>query len=143
MKLVKNNPYVIRILFIYVTVLTFLSACSGSSDQLKEGDITEKSSLQPSIPASAYLEHNETYNPESVIPPQCYTKTDGDKNPCFVCHQSYTDPLRPNFVKDGSLQGNYEFSDEGMTNSWKNLFKDRTTEIQAMTLRGKVKCLVF
>lgn len=133
MKLVKNNPYVIRILFIYVTVLTFLSACSGSSDQLKEGDITEKSSLQPSIPASAYLEHNEIYNPESVIPPQCYTKTDGDKNPCFVCHQSYTDPLRPNFVKDGSLQGNYEFSDEGMTNSWKNLFKDRTTEIQAIT----------
>ena len=41
------------------------------------------------VPATAYLQHGEVYNPESVIPPQCYTKTDGVNNPCFACHQSY------------------------------------------------------
>ena len=82
------------------------------------------------IPALAYIEHNEVYNPESVIPPQCYTKTEGVNNPCYACHQSY-DAMekRPNQMGDGILQGNYEFSDVGLTNSWKNLFIDRTSLI--------------
>lgn len=79
------------------------------------------------IPATAYMEHDEVYNPESVIPPQCYTKTDGVNNPCYACHQSYTDePKRPNAMRDGHLQGVYEFSDLGLKNHWKNLFVDRT-----------------
>lgn len=102
----------------------FLSLLQGCSDSI--------SSIEE-YPAKAYLQHNETYNPESVIPPQCYTKTEGDKNPCYICHQSYQDPLRPNYVKDASLQGNYEFSDEGMKNSWKNLFKDRSKEIEKIS----------
>lgn len=78
------------------------------------------------IPALAYIEHNEVYNPESVIPPQCYTKTQGENNPCYACHQSYDrSEKRPNQMGDGTLQGNYEFSDVGLTNSWKNLFIDR------------------
>jgi hypothetical protein len=130
MKAVKNNLFSVSLLFICVTAVSFLSACSDSNGQ--EQVSTEGSISRDSIPALAYLEHDEIYNPESVIPPQCYTQTDGNKNPCYVCHQSYTDALRPNFVKDGSLQGNYEFSDEGMKNSWKNLFKDRSKEIEAM-----------
>jgi hypothetical protein len=129
MKPVKNRIFSVNLLFICITTISFLSACSDSNDQAIGAESKQKEVARDSIPASAYLEHNETYNPESVIPPQCYTKTDGDKNPCYICHQSYTDPLRPNFVKDASLQGNYEFSDEGMKNSWKNLFKDRTKEI--------------
>ncbi len=87
----------------------------------KEGD---------DIPALAYIEHNEVYNPESVIPPQCYTKTDGVNNPCYACHQSYDmSEKRPNQMGDGTLQGNYEFSDVGLTNSWKNLFIDRRSLI--------------
>ena len=79
------------------------------------------------IPALAYIEHDEVYNPESVIPPQCYTKTEGVNNPCYACHQSYDSmEKRPNQMGDGTLQGNYEFSDVGLTNSWKNLFIDRT-----------------
>ncbi|GFD82432.1 putative lipoprotein [Tenacibaculum sp. KUL118] len=82
------------------------------------------------IPALAYIAHNEVYNPESVIPPQCYTKTDGVNNPCYACHQSYDGiEKRPNQMGDGTLQGNYEFSDVGLTNSWKNLFIDRTSLI--------------
>jgi hypothetical protein len=132
MKPVSQTSFSVRLFFISITAISFTSACSDSNSQEKEPKVIEGSLSRDEIPALAYLEHNEIYNAESVIPPQCYTKTDGDKNPCYVCHQSYTDPSRPNFVKDGSLQGNYEFSDEGMTNSWKNLFKDRSKEIDAI-----------
>ena len=132
MKPVRNRFFFVNLLLVSMAVLSSLSACSGSNDQEKDNKPKEGYLSQDSIPALAYLEHNETYNPESVIPPQCYTKTGGDKNPCYICHQSYTDPLRPNFVKDASLQGSYEFSDEGMKNSWKNLFKDRSKEIDTI-----------
>ena len=109
-------------------------ADSAHSYPYREGD---------DIPALAYIEHNEVYNPESVIPPQCYTKTDGVNNPCYACHQSY-DALekRPNQMGDGTLQGNYEFSDVGLTNSWKNLFIDRTSLIAGIddaTIKKYVK----
>ena len=95
------------------------------------------------IPALAYIEHNEVYNPESVIPPQCYTKTEGVNNPCYACHQSYDSiEKRPNQMGDGTLQGNYEFSDVGLTNSWKNLFIDRTSLIAGIddaTIKKYVK----
>lgn len=132
MKPMKSRSFFVNVIFIAISALSCLGGCSEATDQAKVGEPKDSSLPQDTIPALAYLEHNEVYNPESVIPPQCYTKTDGDKNPCYVCHQSYTDPLRPNFVKDASLQGNYEFSDEGMTNSWKNLFKDRSKEISAI-----------
>lgn len=84
------------------------------------------------VPAMAFLSHNETYNLEAVIPPQCYTKTNGENNPCYVCHQTYQQP-RPNIMHDGSLQGNYEFSDLGSTNQWKNLFVNRQEKAQQIT----------
>lgn len=91
----------------------------------KEGD---------DIPALAYIEHNEIYNGESVIPPQCYTKTNGENNPCYACHQSYSDDKnRPNVMGDGSLQGDYEFSELGVKNHWKNLFVDRRPLIKEIS----------
>lgn len=81
--------------------------------------------------AEQYLADNEIYNPEAVIPPQCYTKTEGTNNPCYVCHQSYsTKEMRPNAMNDGLIQGEYIFSDVGVSNSWKNLFVDRTDMIK-------------
>lgn len=68
-------------------------------------------------------------NPEAVIPSQCYTKTEGNFNPCYVCHQSYSETRPLNYMKDGELQGEYSFSDFGATNRWSNLFKSRETEI--------------
>jgi len=86
------------------------------------------------IPALAFIEHNEVYNAESVIPPQCYTKTDGSNNPCYACHQSYKyDEKRPNTMNDGGLQGEYEFSELGTTNHWKNLFVDRSELIKDLS----------
>lgn len=68
------------------------------------------------------------YNPEAVIPPQCYTKTDGSFNPCYVCHQNPI-PGRENTMADGGLQLAYSFSDVGMTNHWANLFEDRSERV--------------
>jgi len=86
------------------------------------------------IPALAFIEHNEVYNAESVIPPQCYTKTDGSNNPCYACHQTYQyDPTRPNTMNDGGLQGEYEFSELGTKNHWKNLFVDRSELIEGLS----------
>lgn len=61
-------------------------------------------------------------NREAVIPVQCYTKTDGVSNPCWTCH---TDRNGRNEMADWELQLKYAFSEEGKTNHWGNLFKDR------------------
>lgn len=84
--------------------------------------------------ADFYIKNNKKFNVEAVIPPQCYTKTDGVHNPCYVCHQSYSkDKLRPNLMRDGVLQGSYDFSDIGTDNHWTNLFIDRTQEIEQIS----------
>ncbi|MDU0354804.1 hypothetical protein RS130_13525 [Paraglaciecola aquimarina] len=126
-------------IIIVMAVLVLLTACvdntaaerqtnqlttedTATTTEYKEGD---------NIPAIAYIEHNEVYNAESVIPPQCYTKTQGDKNPCYACHQTYKSQAhRPNTMNDGDLQGEYQFSDLGTKNHWKNLFVDRTELIK-------------
>jgi len=64
------------------------------------------------------------FNPEAVIPPQCYTRTEARSNPCYVCHQDHIEG-RENRMSDADLQEAYSFSDEGMTNHWLNLFEDR------------------
>lgn len=65
-------------------------------------------------------------NREAPIPPQCYTKTEGRANPCWVCHA----PARfPNAMVDWDLQATYSFSDAGKTNHWTNLFVDRRAAI--------------
>ncbi len=77
---------------------------------------------------------SQMYNPEGVIPPQCYTRTEGHFNPCYTCHQDT--PVgegRANRINDGELQGDYGFSDIGVTNHWLNLFQDRTDRINAIS----------
>lgn len=68
-------------------------------------------------------------NKEAVIPPQCYTKHEGEHNPCMICHQNYTYKSRPNYMFDAGLQSAYEFSDYGFTNRWENLFEDRRERV--------------
>lgn len=69
-----------------------------------------------------------TYNAEAPIPPQCYTRTEGQYNPCYVCHQNQISQ-RENDLNDGSLQLAYAFSDVGVTNHWRNLFEDRSAAV--------------
>jgi hypothetical protein len=72
------------------------------------------------------------YNREAPIPPQCYTRTEGRHNPCYVCHQNAL-PGRENTMNDGGLQLAYSFSEPGKTNHWQNLFEDRTARIRDIT----------
>ena len=72
------------------------------------------------------------YNHEAIIPPQCYTQTQGRFNPCYVCHQAAL-PGRENQMDDQDLQEAYSFSDVGMTNHWQNLFEDRRVAIGAIS----------
>ncbi|MCB9655162.1 MAG: hypothetical protein H6729_13650 [Deltaproteobacteria bacterium] len=60
-------------------------------------------------------------NREAVIPPQCYTATEGRSNPCWACH---TEARFPNMMGDFDLQTSYAFSTVGQTNHWTNLFVD-------------------
>jgi hypothetical protein len=72
------------------------------------------------------------YNREAIVPPQCYTRTQGHFNPCYVCHQDSI-PARENVMNDGDLQKAYSFSDLGMTNHWRNLFEDRRARIASIS----------
>ena len=72
------------------------------------------------------------YNEEAPIPPQCYTRTEGVHNPCYVCHQNAI-PQRENVMNDGHLQVAYSFSDAGTRNHWQNLFVDRSESVRAIS----------
>lgn len=72
------------------------------------------------------------YNREAVVPPQCYTKTNGYYNPCYTCHQDAR-PGRENVMNDLDLQEAYSFSEVGLTNHWQNLFEDRRARVAAIS----------
>ena len=56
------------------------------------------------------------FNREAVVvPPMCYTRTEGTHNPCYVCHQDAI-PDRENRMADGDLQAEYSFSELGAEN---------------------------
>ncbi|WP_221794646.1 hypothetical protein [Oceanobacter mangrovi] len=75
----------------------------------------------------------DMHNAEAVIPPQCYTKTEGKFNPCYICHQTHPKGSRRNVMNDGELQGEYSFSEVGETNHWANLFHSRQAEIDSIS----------
>lgn len=73
-------------------------------------------------------------NPEAVIPPQCYTRTERRFNPCYTCHQAeIRGEGRANLMDDGHLQGAYAFSAVGLKNHWTNLFVDRRAAIASIS----------
>ncbi|WMN62298.1 hypothetical protein NI389_19610 (plasmid) [Pseudoalteromonas xiamenensis] len=117
-----------------LALVAILTGCTEPVIELASAQSLNLDEHSPQFSAKAYIEHNEVYNAESVIPPQCYTKTDGVHNPCYACHQTYSkDTERPNQMRDGDLQGTYEFSDLGIKNHWRNLFIDRTELISSIT----------
>ncbi|UTW46453.1 hypothetical protein KFE80_06130 [bacterium SCSIO 12696] len=94
-------------------------------DMLRSSDSVKPPTL-PVHPVTA------AYNREAIIPPMCYTKTEGTHNPCYVCHQN---PVkgRENTMSDGDLQIAYSFSDMGLKNHWKNLFEDRSHRVEKIS----------
>ncbi len=62
-------------------------------------------------------------NHTPYIPPACYARTEGGRNPCYACHHRGESP---NIVDDTSLQLARTFAGPAETNPWTNLFEDRT-----------------
>lgn len=112
---------------VFTLPFLFLLACSESSNP----------ETIPAVDAIYRVQSGEfsLINEEAPIPPQCYTKTEAKHNPCYVCHQRYTDRdtrYRMNYLDDGGIQGEYLFSDIGVTNHWKNLFIDKTKWVESI-----------
>ena len=76
-------------------------------------------------------------NLEAGVPSMCYTKTDGVSNPCWTCHSI---ARYPNELDDWTLQEEYAFSDEALTNHWSNLFIARRHEAARIT---DAECLTY
>lgn len=133
-------------------VLVSISTCFGVANSIGCAEVSEASQRRSdSLPlyeqVLEYLRENPevrsdplpeihpvrtAYNQEAIIPPQCYTQTQGRFNPCYVCHQAAL-PGRENQMDDQDLQEAYSFSDVGMTNHWQNLFEDRQAAISAIS----------
>jgi len=82
------------------------------------------------------VDDSRLLNAEAPIPAPCYTATEGEHNPCFVCHQVYDQAsgrYRMNKLNDGHLQGAYAFSDVGETNHWSNLFVDKRDYVASVS----------
>ncbi|MBD3611240.1 MAG: hypothetical protein HUJ13_02270 [Hydrogenovibrio crunogenus] len=73
-------------------------------------------------------------NKAAYIPAQCYTKTRSKRgqvhNPCFSCH---TVGKEPNYIDDSAFQMAYDFRTYSRTNRWRNLFKDRSAAVKAIS----------
>jgi hypothetical protein len=107
------------------------SVCAASPPYLRQLDALRTSS-EVLPPRLARVELFSMFNREAPVPPQCYTRTEGRYNPCYVCHQA---PVagRENQMDDGDLQAEYSFSDAGTENHWRNLFEDRAARIAAIS----------
>jgi hypothetical protein len=113
-----------------------LTACGGGSDNNDNNTTGLQYPDTYHQVAAGALRPTETgtiYNKEAPVPPQCYTRHDGENNPCMVCHQTYTFSSRPNSINDGYLQAEYDFSEVGITNHWLNLFEDRSDAVAAIS----------
>ena len=123
-----------------IAIAVLISGCftddhgTDASLTTSKAPIAAPGSQPPVVGYSVYpLENNTISNKEAVIPPQCYTRHEGEYNPCMVCHQNYTYGSRPNYMFDKGLQSEYDFSDYGFTNRWHNLFEDRRDRIAAVS----------
>lgn len=120
-----------------------LSACKGTGG--KEGSVQPGEAFSQKINYKKIVEILQSndavipprpnihpvdtvYNREAIIPPMCYTRTESQHNPCYVCHQNAIE-LRENVMNDGGLQAAYSFSDLGMSNHWENLFQNRSQRV--------------
>lgn len=73
-------------------------------------------------------------HPHAYVSSQCYTKTIDDNgkahNPCYSCH---VNSQEPNYINDGDLQLAYAFATPALENPWRNLFKDRSAQVAAIS----------
>lgn len=109
-----------------------LSACGSGTDTVSSN--TDNSTTVSSGAAQTLTDLTLKANLAAYIPPQCYTKTleaaGRAHNPCMACH---IPAVEPNYRDDGDLQLGYSFADYANTNHWTNLFKERTSQMAAIS----------
>ena len=119
-----------------------LAGCNGVDQHASASNTAQADKREPHLRLFELLQANENvlppqlprvelfsmYNREAPIPPQCYTRTEGKHNPCYICHQNEK-PGHENTMNDFALQQEYAFSETGATNHWKNLFDDRSAQV--------------
>ena len=110
-----------------ISALLLIPALCGAASIVAAGQTGIRVEFDPLATA---LADNRLTNREGTIPPQCYTKTGAYSNPCWACH---TTRNGRNLKDDWEFQAKYEFSDTGRENHWTNLFKDRRTDIAAIS----------
>jgi len=117
--------------YLIILLMLAVSGCDRPSPDTTKTSNVEPEDMSASAEFVAVLpkELDSLHNPEAVIPPQCYTKTEKKYNPCYTCHQSHPYGTRPNVMQDQGLQGDYDFSEVGVNNQWHNLFVDRRAAI--------------
>ena len=113
-------------------IVALILGIVGCSNDKSVDAVVDQRNLLPEVEFSKRVSplDNGTQNEEAPIPPQCYTKTESVHNPCYTCHQNYPRvgevEYRYNKRDDGANQGIYTFSEVGETNSWSNLFVDKS-----------------
>ncbi len=137
----KHTPSVAVMLL----ATAFLSACQSETMNNNANDTEAATPLYQQLLAALQAEGgiqgdrlpgvspvHTAFNQEAPIPPQCYTRTEGTYNPCYVCHQDAVQG-RENQMQDGEQQLAYNFSEVGVTNHWHNLFEDRSAQVDAIS----------
>jgi len=75
-------------LFYPLAVGVALSLTGCGNDDLPSVVVAESEIPQEDQSDRPQIASDTLYNREAVIPPQCYTKTEGVNNPCYTCHQT-------------------------------------------------------
>jgi hypothetical protein len=137
----SNTP----ILIITPILMTLLAGCGDSSSEpVATGPILLNEPYVNPLPYDSEQNTSEDLRSKSLvqnetayITSQCYTKTEDASgnahNPCMNCHVS---SKRPNYTDDWDLQEGYAFNEYTKVNRFTNLFKDRSTEVAAMSDAG-------
>jgi hypothetical protein len=122
----------LRTALLPLTLLFVVGGCRDQESKAPNG-APPKPEAQAAAPTGVDLSHDGLSNRTAYIPPQCYTKTQGEQgrvhNPCFVCHQS---SRPPNYIDDAAVQLDFAFPRVALRNPWTNLFVDRRQAIAAM-----------
>lgn len=132
----KKQKKIATVLALCGVLTALVGVIIGQTAAGKGGHSAGRRELLPEVHVEfrTPVSNERIFNNEATVPPQCYTKTEGRHNPCYTCHQMYDRRGRDrlNQLDDGSLQGGYAFSDEGLTNHYTNLFIDRTHWLEAI-----------
>jgi hypothetical protein len=113
-----------------------LSSAQTAAQDLSasEESLTSAKSISNANSVLTAYKQRSLQNTTAYIPSQCYTKTEDSKgnvhNPCYSCH---VNSQSPNYIDDIDLQLSYAFSEVSKNNPWKNLFKDRTQAVAAIS----------